>query len=191
MEFPEHPFWDFALRVYRCDGVGQACLNIQSRHGIDVNIMLFCLWLGETGRGVLDDGEMKAVMSASEDWHEQVVKGLRAVRQGMKDSFLHVDESLRTALRADIQATEIDSEHLEQLILCNAISREAGGREAGAVSLDMDQRAFDATKNFDAYLDARGIVFETATANDYAHMLLQAFPGLTPENALNFSKILL
>ena len=70
MEFPEHPFWDFALRVYRCDGVGQACLNIQSRHGIDVNIMLFCLWLGETGRGVLDDGEMKAVMSASEDWHE-------------------------------------------------------------------------------------------------------------------------
>jgi hypothetical protein len=29
MEFPAHPLWDFALRVYKTPGVSDACLEIQ------------------------------------------------------------------------------------------------------------------------------------------------------------------
>ena len=35
MDFPAHPFWDFALRVYKTPGVSDACLAIQDRHRAD------------------------------------------------------------------------------------------------------------------------------------------------------------
>ena len=60
-EFPDHPFWDFSLRVYGSEGVPEACLVLQERHGIDVNVLLYCFWLGASGRGTLDDGEIAAV----------------------------------------------------------------------------------------------------------------------------------
>ena len=31
MDFPAHPFWDFALDVYRRPGVSDACLALQER----------------------------------------------------------------------------------------------------------------------------------------------------------------
>lgn len=42
LEFEDHPFWDYSIRVYRTDGVPAACLVLQEMHQIDVNVMLFC-----------------------------------------------------------------------------------------------------------------------------------------------------
>ncbi|MFB3151067.1 MAG: TIGR02444 family protein, partial [Alphaproteobacteria bacterium] len=53
MNFPDNPCWDFALVVYRRDGVAEACLALQESQGVDVNVLLFCCWLGESGRGGL------------------------------------------------------------------------------------------------------------------------------------------
>lgn len=186
MDFPDHPLWDFALGVYRREGVGAACLNLQDRHGIDVNIMLFCLWLGDSGRGVLDGDEMAAVLGASDEWHALVVKGLRAVRKGMKDAFSDVPPHLRDGLRAGVQALEIDSEHVEQLILAGAVKR--GGEDG---DLSVNDRAHAATRNFDLYLDSKGIIFATRDAVDYAHILGQAFPGITADDALDFAELLM
>ena len=51
--FEDHPFWEFSLRVYGNGGVPTACLALQERHAIDVNLLLFCAWIGESGRGIL------------------------------------------------------------------------------------------------------------------------------------------
>jgi uncharacterized protein (TIGR02444 family) len=40
IEFPDHPFWDFSLQVHQCLGVPEACLELQTRHGLDVNMLL-------------------------------------------------------------------------------------------------------------------------------------------------------
>ena len=85
MDFPDHPFWDFSLQVYGRDGVGAACIHLQEHHGIDVNVMLFCLWFGETGRGVLDADELASMKAATDRWHQEVVMGLRGVRRILKD----------------------------------------------------------------------------------------------------------
>ena len=50
MDFPDHPFWDFSLRVHGADGVAGACLDLQDAHQLDVNIVLYCCWIGATGR---------------------------------------------------------------------------------------------------------------------------------------------
>ena len=49
-DFLPHPFWNFSLELYAGDGVAEACLDLQERRGCDVNILLFCCWLGASGR---------------------------------------------------------------------------------------------------------------------------------------------
>ena len=186
IDFPEHPFWDFALAVYRAKGVSAACLNLQERHGIDINLMLFCLWLGESGRGALTETEMLAVMAASDRWHKVVVKGLRLVRRALKDGFADAPAQLRDALRAEVQATEIDAEHLEQLILAGAVDRTPDHAGAPAV-----ERAAHAAETFDHYLRAVDGRFTPHDAVDFAHILGKAFKGLAPDQALDAAEILM
>ncbi|HEY9550471.1 MAG TPA: TIGR02444 family protein, partial [Kiloniellaceae bacterium] len=46
----ETPFWQFSGAVYARRGVAEACLALQQRHGLDVNLLLFCAWAGSNGR---------------------------------------------------------------------------------------------------------------------------------------------
>ena len=64
LEFDDHPFWDYSLRTYACEGVAAACLAFQDRFRIDVNILLFCSWIGHSGRGVMTGTELGAVRAA-------------------------------------------------------------------------------------------------------------------------------
>jgi len=41
MDFPDHPFWDFSLRLHERPGVPRACLGLQRRYGLDVNLLFF------------------------------------------------------------------------------------------------------------------------------------------------------
>ena len=78
-EFPDHPFWDFSFDVYMSEGVGAACLELQDAHELDVNILLFCIWVGASGRGSLTTDQMSTVTGAVADWHHEVVRALRTV----------------------------------------------------------------------------------------------------------------
>jgi uncharacterized protein (TIGR02444 family) len=115
-EFPPSPFWDFSLALYAKPGVAAACLGLQERHGADVNLLMFCLWLGAERRR-LDAAAMAAVAEAAGEWHATVVRGLRAIRKRLKTPIGGADTELAAALRARVQAIEIDAEHIEQLLL--------------------------------------------------------------------------
>ncbi len=186
MKFPDHPFWDFALSVYKSEGVPAACLHLQERHGLDVNLLLFCLWLGASGRGILAEEEVLAVMAATDRWHRTVVKGLRLVRRALKDGFEDAPADLRVQLRAQIQATEIDAEHLEQLMLAAQVHREVTLEDAPVVD-----RAADAVSNVAAYFRAIDVQFEPRDAVDFAHILGKGFAGLKPDTALDLSENLM
>ena len=51
-------FWAFSLEFYARPGVAEACLALQDRHGLDVNILLLCCWLGWSGRGRLSPADL-------------------------------------------------------------------------------------------------------------------------------------
>ena len=42
--------WEFSLSVYGKSGVPDACLTLQNSHCLDVNLVLFCLWLATDSR---------------------------------------------------------------------------------------------------------------------------------------------
>ena len=53
-ESAENDLWRFSQDFYRLPGVASALIALQDRAGLDVNLMLFALWLGVTGRSPLD-----------------------------------------------------------------------------------------------------------------------------------------
>ena len=149
-EFPDHPFWDFSLRVYMSPGVGAACVELQEAHQLDVNILLFCCWVGASGRGAMTRDDMAAATGAVARWHEEVVRPLRAVRTGMKGGMPPAPDALAESLRRRIQKTEIDCEHTEQLML----AATAGDRADAARAAEL--RAEDAAANIGLYFQALG-----------------------------------
>lgn len=171
-EFPDHPFWDFSLRVYGSEGVPEACLVLQERHGIDVNVLLYCFWLGASGRGTLDDGEIAAVCRTVDAWHRDVVRAVRAVRQRLKGGFGGAPVALSEPLRRRVAKIEVDLEHVEQLMLAGSLAREADE------SLDEGSRLDHALRNAAAYFRAVGIEPDAADAAQTAIVLGPAFDAL-------------
>lgn len=104
----ENDFWRFSLRIYRAPGVADECISVQERHGLDVNLMLFCAWLGAERRIALTQDELAACRAAVAEWHERTVKPLRAARQTMKG--LAGVEPLRT----QVKGLELEAERVEQ-----------------------------------------------------------------------------
>lgn len=176
-EFPEHPFWDFSLDVYMSEGVGAACLQLQEAHQLDVNILLFCTWVGASGRGAMTEADMAAAMAAVHDWHGEVVRGLRAVRTRMKGGIGPAPAGLSESLRQRIQKIEIDCEHAEQIILAEAIERAAAAHE-GDPGRPTEARAADAAANVACYFAALGDAASDADRASLAVVLGAAFRGL-------------
>ncbi|MDE0057108.1 MAG: TIGR02444 family protein [Defluviicoccus sp.] len=171
-DFPDHPFWDFSLRVYGSDGVPEACLALQERHQIDVNVMLYCCWLGASGRGALDGSEIALVCETVGDWHRDIVRGVRAVRQRLKGGLGAAPLALSEPLRRRIAKIEVDLEHVEQLMLAESLAREPDE------GLDAARRLADAIDNVGAYFAAAGIAPDEADATETATVLGPAFAGL-------------
>ena len=154
-EFPAHPFWDYSLDVYMSEGVGAACLQLQLAHELDVNILLFCSWVGAAGRGAMTGDDMAAATGAVAAWHDEVVRALRAVRTRMKGGMPPAPDDLAESLRQRIQKVEIDCEHAEQLILAGSIPRAAADLP-GDAGLSAERRAADAAQNIALYFAALG-----------------------------------
>jgi uncharacterized protein (TIGR02444 family) len=108
----DNNFWRFSLAVYAQSEVAQECLALQQALGLDVNVLLFCAWLG--ARAVaLSRVDIEAALSAVAAWHENVIRPLRSVRQQVK--LLHRDEFEN--FRTRVKSVELEAEQIEQAIL--------------------------------------------------------------------------
>lgn len=171
-DFPDHPFWDFSLDVYMTKGVGPACVVVQESLHLDVNIVLFCTWVGASGRGAMTAAEIDAATAAVHPWHEDIVRNLRAVRTRMKGGMPPAPDDLSESLRQRIQKIEIDCEHTEQLMLAGSIDRAADDTRPA------EARAADAADNIAAYLRTLGGEVAALDRENFAVILRVAFPDV-------------
>ena len=153
VEFPVCAFWDFSLDLYARPGVADCCLRLQGRHGLDVNLLFYCLWTAEQG-ALLSDDDVAKLMASVEGLHHEVIRPLRAARTRLKTMLAEAPAKLAPAMgrvRADIKRNELDAEHLEQLLL-------AQWRPAGTARLTMGaDRYAVAAANAQAYFTALGV----------------------------------
>src|SRR5262245_50919517 len=129
-----NPFWDFSLELYERPGVADACIALQDAAGLDVNLLLYCIWCAAVGPGRLAAGEMRTAVSATSAWQEGVVKPLRAARRVAKSA--GGASFFASAFQRDVAATELSSERVEQWMLFDQAPERAHATRAGLDGLE-------------------------------------------------------
>jgi len=107
------PFWRFSIRFYRRPGVADACIALQDGCGVDVNILLFFLWLA-LARRCVPSAAATAVCEKVTPWQEDVVAPLRTLRRRLRDGSSLVERGAAELFRTRIKAIELESERLQQ-----------------------------------------------------------------------------
>jgi uncharacterized protein (TIGR02444 family) len=173
-DFLPHPFWNFSLEIYAAEGVSRACLDLQDRRGCDVNILLFCCWLGASGRPTLTADRLRVLLKESETWQAGVVKPLREVRRLLKD------RPWAGALPETVEATrrraadaELAAEHAEQLALAG-LHNPVADRER-----PVEKRLRAAICNLGVYAMCLGVTPDKADRDAVAALLKGAFPAIS------------
>lgn len=107
--------WNYSLTHYGSPGVAETCLRLQDDHGLDVNLVLCCLWFGAR-HGELSARQFDHLLAFSLDWSIHAVQPLRQVRRWIKRDFtaLNLPETELTAFRNRVKHLELQAEHLQQ-----------------------------------------------------------------------------
>ncbi len=178
-DFLPHPFWNFSLEVYGGDGAARACLDLQERRGADVNLLLYCAWLGASGRGTVTVEKLRAIISDVARWQTEVVQPARALRQKIKalggataGSGADFPDQVEAARRKAAEA-ELAAEHVEQLVLA-AHAPFSGDRDK-----PMRERLRAAVGNLGVYAVCLGVSPDDQDREAVATILAAAFP-VTP-----------
>ena len=112
-------FWDFSLQLYGQPGVEKACIELQDKHGADVNTLLICCYAGSLGI-VLGKTEFNHLRQAVSDWLSSVLNPLRKVRRTMKPFAGQVKGG--QTLYKKIFSVELDAEKISQNLLVAALT---------------------------------------------------------------------
>jgi uncharacterized protein (TIGR02444 family) len=175
-DFLPHPFWNFSLELYGGEGVAEACLDLQERRGCDVNILLFCCWLGASGRPTLTADRLRVVLKASDAWQAEIVRPLREVRKLLKDrAWSAALPETVDATRRRVADAELAAEHAEQLKLASLHSPPADRDRP------LDKRLRAAVGNLGIYAVCLGVTPDEKDRRSVAALVSATFPDATPD----------
>jgi len=114
----DEALWRFSTAFYARAGVAEALIKLQDRAGFDVNLMLFALWSGLSGRNRFTAAELAAAEGAAGPIKGDLVEPLRALRRRLRSN---PDGDIRR-LREEIKRLELAAERMVQ----NRLARIAG-----------------------------------------------------------------
>jgi uncharacterized protein (TIGR02444 family) len=163
------PFWRFSLHFYRQAGVAEACIALQDDCGVDVNLLLFLLWLAANKRQLSVDN-IKELDQAVRSWRDLTIVPIREVRRKLKGAPTLVEAGKQEAFRTKIKAIELDAERLQQEALYARSRSTPCGSEAHPPAA--------ARANLAAYERVLGARF----LNPAVHQLVRGFDAIKFED---------
>jgi len=103
-----NPFWSYSLTQYSNKDCETFCLEAQNRLGLDINLILFGVWLATQNRAL----NLDQLPSYIEKHQRDIIAPLRDLRKSMRDR-AQSNEELST-LRNSVKGLELQAEQLEQ-----------------------------------------------------------------------------
>ena len=156
--------------------MAEACLDLQDRRGCDVNILLFCCWLGASGRPTLTAERLRGMLKASDAWQAEIVRPLRAVRRLLKDrAWPEALPETVDAVRRRVADAELAAEHAEQLKLA-ALHTPSADRDR-----PIEKRLRAAVGNLGVYAVCLGVTPDARDRAAVATLMRATFPALLAE----------
>jgi uncharacterized protein (TIGR02444 family) len=131
----DEALWRFSLAFYALPGVAAALIELQDRDGLDVNLMLFALWLGISRRSRVEKVWLARAEQAVGSIRADVVEPLRALRRNLK----HIPDEDVQRLREEVMRLELAGERLVQSRLARlaetfTMNVSAGDRRSAALA---------------------------------------------------------
>lgn len=170
-------FWDFSVRTYRTAGVPEACLSLQNDNGADVNMLLFCCWIGAY-LGQFDEALFAQASEFSTKWARGVVVPLRSARTWMKHTGCIADSMPTEAcmeLREEIKTVEFSAEKMQQQVLESLVSLDAPRSDAAVQVLE------DVVANLLRYSKYTGFDISDDVRHKFGVIIPAAFPAWDEE----------
>jgi uncharacterized protein (TIGR02444 family) len=145
----ETPFWRFSLKFYRQAGVSEACIALQDNCGIDVNLLLFLLWLASDDRQLSSD-EVQMLDDNVRDWRNLTIVPIRDTRRKLKGVETLVAPAKQEAFRTKVKAIELEAERLQQEALyeftkSGPLGTPAAASNAARINMAAYQKALSVT----------------------------------------------
>lgn len=160
--------WDFSLALYAQPKVAETCLRLQDEQGINVNLLLWCVWLECKGLA-LEDTHLHEAQRRIRGWDHDYVVPLRHLRKQMKAEFGIQNEAIE-ALRKHIKHAELAAEQQLQMQLQD-LTQQWLQQPDGLRPMALGNTQFEG-RNLRRYLENAGI---TRGAID---SLIQAFTSV-------------
>jgi uncharacterized protein (TIGR02444 family) len=161
------PIWDFVLKFYGRQGVSEACIALQDTVGIDVNMVLFLMWMAGQGRSMAA-ADVKTVSEMSHGWQREVVVPIRGVRRLLKANAPLVDPDTAAAYRKKVQAIELEGEQLQ----LNAMAALSASFKSASAPPEQAARA-----NLQAFQQMAGKPFPQAAVDTFVRALTEVADG--------------
>ena len=162
----EQSFRDFSVAFYGRPGVAHALLTLQDEHGLEVNLVLLCLFAAHRDYPPFGEEAFGAFGPIAGRWSREAVEPLRRARRGLKTM---LPDEAAAMLREKVKALELEAELAMQDAL-EAALLERG--TPGAAPAGARRTAFD---NLQAYLADKGMALGANREKLFQLLLDQAF----------------
>lgn len=83
IETLDNPFWHFSCTLYAEPAIQKACLRLQEQRGLNVNLLLYCFWLGFAVNPLSQEEFLQACEQVRQ-WQNEITNPLRALRKQVK-----------------------------------------------------------------------------------------------------------
>lgn len=165
---PEHHFCTFVKQIASQNHTKSILLNLQQRLKLNINILLFCCWVAQTGHKQFNKKDIQNVSTAILPWHEQIVLALKKLRKYLQQN---TTKPISHKISNLILEKEIIANQIEQLILADTIMRPSYRRS-------ITQKFTDACKNITVYCKESRAGMDQQDIETIKQLLSQIFPTI-------------
>lgn len=116
-------FWRFSLSFYSRPGVAPACLVLQGRCSVDVNVLLLAIFAAAHRDRILTATDLRAADDIVSGWRTEIVEQLRHIRTRLKSGPMPAPSTATEDLRTHVKAAELKAEQIEQALLMAFLDR--------------------------------------------------------------------
>jgi uncharacterized protein (TIGR02444 family) len=127
----QSPFWRFSLKFYAVPGVAPACVELQDRARVDVNVLFFLLW-NATQYRALGEAEVTELDRMVGEWRNMTVIPLREMRRALKAPPSVIAPDVAEDFRTRVKAVELEAERLQQEAMHGLFQSGRFGRPAAS-----------------------------------------------------------
>ena len=176
-------FWNYSISVYSQDGVPNACLKLQDKFKLDVNLILFCCWYGITN-GNLTKELFCCCHEFCLTWSNKTVKPLRNIRTWLKDQgCTEISDDINACMgfRDKIKAIELEAEKFQQLTL------ESMSKIIISKNMSPQEKTVSVANNLRMYLKQENIEITAIVINEFLYIIQASIQDV---DTLTFKRIL-